>query len=546
MARTLSLAFDAVQRSVNRRPAYQVLVYDVRSTELDTTPSTIGDVVSGAVLPAIVGPRDFTDDVVSVTLEERAGDYITGGLVADTCSMVIDDPDLTLDPVDGASGRWLRQRNIVVVIEGDTQVPTSDWKITFVGKITGQPGLDSGRVAGTNRITVKALGREADFIKTSDTSDAFNEGTSYLEMMEQLTTVDMGLGADEVVLPNIGANLTEQRTTQFVEQPAIISVAQIAFVDGRTPAFNGEGVLVFRDSNISKGPVRVYDEDDGLVRNISRPIIEASGFNEVIVLGLEPELSQAVGERQVLAQAGVTLGFFTKRKKLRVRFSEDNRMQAQNTELKVRASINDGLIPLGSEDWDPNIDGVSGLAIGGTIRVRSPFKPGLTVLITVTQVASAVIPDVAPTFGGPTAPIGKAAWSAVFVILLTILQTVGTGQYEIVGEPVEFIYAEIKAVARVKGVAPVDRRSTTIENHLLDSQTLCNQAAVRALNLAQARQNVRNIEMVHDLLLEPDDIFEMPDGKRYMVQSITRTLERGSTGSLARVAAFEVTPGVFP
>jgi hypothetical protein len=52
--------------------------------------------------------------------------------------------------------------------------------------------------------------------------------------------------------------------------------------------------------------------------------------------------------------------------------------------------------------------------------------------------------------------------------------------------------------------------------------------------------------MMHDLKLEPDDVFELPDGSRYMIRQISRVLRRGVEAAVARVSAFEVTEGVLP
>ena len=64
----------------------------------------------------------------------------------------------------------------------------------------------------------------------------------------------------------------------------------------------------------------------------------------------------------------------------------------------------------------------------------------------------------------------------------------------------------------------------------------------------RAKQNLREIVSIFDLLLEPDDVFAIGTGlgqRRYMIQSVDRTLRRGQP-TLARINAFEVTAGVLP
>ncbi len=57
-------------------------------------------------------------------------------------------------------------------------------------------------------------------------------------------------------------------------------------------------------------------------------------------------------------------------------------------------------------------------------------------------------------------------------------------------------------------------------------------------------QNARNITMLYDIALEPDDVIELGSG-RYSIQSIRRTLRRG-TAPIDTITAFEVTAGVRP
>ena len=78
MARGLSNALDVVQLSERRQPAYKVEVFDVLSSDT----FDVGDVVLGTAVPTIVGPRDFTDDVISVSINEVAGDFVGNGIAS--------------------------------------------------------------------------------------------------------------------------------------------------------------------------------------------------------------------------------------------------------------------------------------------------------------------------------------------------------------------------------------------------------------------------------------------------------------------------------
>ncbi len=103
-------------------------------------------------------------------------------------------------------------------------------------------------------------------------------------------------------------------------------------------------------------------------------------------------------------------------------------------------------------------------------------------------------------------------------------------------------------MARIEGVRSEDRQELSIENHLVNSQADCDAAAERVLRRERAKQNARNITMLHDIALEPDDIIELGSGtsaRRYVIQSLKRTLRRG-TPAVDTMTCFEVTAGVRP
>ncbi|MCP4251075.1 MAG: hypothetical protein GY778_28895, partial [bacterium] len=196
MPRSLDSTLDALQQAAERRePAFQVLVYDIRSTSNDATPTTINDVVlsnvssTPPVLPEIAGPRDFTNDVVEVAINEMAGDYVDQGVSSSALGFTVSDPSGELDPVGNPApeeGRWLRQGNVVVIREGDRQVDQSLWPITFTGPIVGQPGQDRNRTNGRSQLTAKCNDRTAFFLNGTATTENFPQNTSYLDMVNSI------------------------------------------------------------------------------------------------------------------------------------------------------------------------------------------------------------------------------------------------------------------------------------------------------------------------------------------------------------------------
>ncbi len=556
MPRTLDTELDALQLAERRRPGYIVEVFDIRSTSSDPTPTTINDVVKFNlapffVLPDIVGPRDFTEEAVRVDVEERAGDFIDPGIAASSIGLVIVDSWDQFDPVTNppsvdpdADGRWLRQGNVVRLREGDVGIDEDLWPITFTGVLRGQPGASKNRTKNQKLLTVKAVGREVGFLKREHTSINFVQSTLYSTMVEALAVGGMGLSLDELNFPAIfGTTLTKHLSTQLALQPAIVSIAQVLFVDGQMPRFEGDGRLGFTDGVITKAPVRTYDEDKELV-SLERPLLDLDGTNKVTVIGLEADMTEVAQEKQVLATASLTTGFFAQDETIMVWWSSDRTQQARDTEIRVLSSVK-GIAGVGSESYSEDVQS-DGFSLGGRIEIESGFHPLIIVLIFTVYVAAAYFPNTSFAGGGPVFRTGAIIQSAILAAFLFVISTMGRGNYEVVGVPIEFVFLEIRCTAQVAGLLPEDTVEIEIENHLINDDAECEAAALRVLRREVARQNQRTFDAIHDLRLVPDDVFETANGRRYMIEKISRVLSRSRDGGRARYDCFEVTPGVRP
>lgn len=544
-----------------RRPAFLVQVYDIRSTSGEATPTRINDVVEFNIgnpvgLPSIVGPRDFTGDVRQIQITETAGDYVESGVTSTAIQMVVTDPTGLLDPVTNAptqaqpeaSGRWLRQGNVIVIREGDyAEADPNFWPITFTGKLQGSPGQDRNRTTRISELICKANSREVDYLRRVNTTANYPQNVAFSTIVEDIARTDMGLSPDELALGSVGAGrATVFLSTQFVQESPLTSIAKLMFPDGFMPRFLGDGRLGVSNGIITKSPARSYD-NSGVIRSISRPPLEQSGLNDVTIKGLAPDLEQVIQARQEIARASITTGFFSGDAKIRVRWSEDVTQQALGARMDVLASIGDGPFAFGSESFSafPLTDGGS---VQGEIEVDGALESGLAILgiLVGLYLSASFIPDFSvPISGGPTIRIGTKIQGLLSQAIMLVLGQSGRGEYRITGQPYEYVFPEIVATARVGGLRSEDRISKTIENHLINSQADADAIAERVLRRARARQNVRTIEMVHDLKLEPDDIFEV-DSRRFMINAISRTLVRGPAPIIAQISGFEVTTGVRP
>lgn len=550
MSRPLPSRLDIIQTSEERKPDWQLIVYDIGAGNI-----TVSQVVQNQVPLSNDDARDFTAEVEFVDVDEQRGNFVTSGVQASKVLFQVVDRDDVFDPLDNVlvptdDNRWFREGNVVRLLEGDEREPVSTWPKTFTGLLVGQAGKEFARTDPPQAsLTMRALSREHTFLKYNVTSQLFPPGTSYKEMATDIAQNDMGLDAGEINFGTFGTEVSNIEQ-QFVEQPPLVSIAQLLFVSGFVPRFDGEGRLSQIQATTAGPSARVY-LDLGNFERISRPQSDVTGPNVVLVKGLADVLSLQPHPRQVVATAEITTGFFTQDEDFDVYFSEDRRILVRNVSFKIRKSVNGGLRFVGDEDSSAIFAPTGALdpgEIGRTITISTGFAPWLLGFFTAIYISQAIQPDAAPQAPAgvlPTISIGRVVQSIALAGAMLVVMQIGRGVYEFRGDPFEYVYAEITGEARRAGVGEFDENVFEIENHLINSQTLANERARDILFLFLGEGNPRGVEMLFDLKLEPNDIFEIPGNRRFLIDAIKRRLVREGQG-MASYQAFEVTSGVVP
>ena len=563
MARILSPNLNQIMLNASdRQPTWQVLIYDIRSTTDTMRDIVLLNLNETGSLEALTGPADFTPFVTTLTVNEQRGDYVNGGVAATAVDITVVDPAGTMDtlalinftPADAEwallLGRFFRKGNVVVVKLGDARVDSEEWVTIFTGEIAGQAGRSRGRTPDAHSsIQLKALSRDARFTQFPRTSTTFTLGNTLLSVAQTVAEEEMGLDAEEIVLSGWGTALIAHQTVQLVEETPMAMLAKIMFGDGFMPKFNGYGQLTQTSSTITGLPERVYEELD-LVIGIDRPYSEVEQPNTVRVLGLGAEMEKVVQPNQTLATADVTTGFFTSNEEIKVYWSDDHTIMSQNSQAKILKGVNEGISILGGgEEFEFILaPGVASGDIGVIITIDTGFAPYLVVYLLVEYVALSAIPDlVIVEFAvGETINVGSIIAAIFLAAAVYIMTRIGRGQYEFKGEPIEWVFPEIRSEAYVEGTSEFDANALEIENHLISTLAEGDNAARNTLFLLQAQENERTITMLHDLLLEPDDIFELPSGQRYLIDTISYTLVRDAGAAIrATLKCFETTPGVL-
>ena len=464
-------------------------------------------------------------------------------------TLLVEDVDYTVDDVAGTltglGTHWVDATDYFVTYTA-RDIPVQDWPITFTGTFVGRAGAEPRDRAGNSVLQLAAEDRTSSLLKSKITSQAFPQGTDLQFIMRDILETEVGMADAEFDLGSVGlANLTAHTVTQLVDESPMLSLAKIAFGEGFVPRFRGTGVLELQQSFSEQGTNITYDNVN-MFEGFSRPFSPLEDANEVEVLGLDADLTEIPQPTQVLATAGVTMGFFGGDASIRVRWSDDDTQQARNARINIISSVQGALIPFGSsEEFDPDNDNDEG-SRSGRIRVEGAFYAPLVTSLFAARLAASFIPDSFAGFGGgSTIPIGRIVEGVAAIAIALVQATIGRGEYEILGEPYEYVFQELRGVARVEGFETIDRRLISIENHLLDTQAKVDSVALRELKTTRKRGNVWGTVMKHDLRLEPGDKFLLPDARSFIVTEIQRSISRLGA-EVASLALFETTFGVNP
>jgi len=545
--RSLSVDLEGIQLNLGRRRAWKLYVYDFNATRGNTTPDTISRLVQGETLDSAVGPLDLTDFVIQVDFTERGSDFANGTIAGNSLSFAVADRGLVYDPYGGSESNWLKQGNGVVFIEGDEDLAEANWVTTFTGTIVGRAAASARDRAGNAILQVAAEDRMAAQLKKTITSQSFDQGTPLNTIMTSILEDDVGMQASEFDIGlSVGTKLTTQASTQIVDESPMVALAKLGFIDGFMPRFRGDGVLEMYPNFSTKGYDVIYANQD-LFEQFTRPFSPLEITNEVSVIGLEADMSKIEQPLQQLATASVTLGFFGGDETIPVQWSDDRTQQADNPSLNVLQSVTGALIPFGAESFSFSTDNDGGSRYG-EIEIEGAFYAPLVTVLYAAIISTSFIPDAwAGIGGGNTIPIGRLVEGTTALAVSTIQATIGRGQYEIVGTPYEYVFKEIRGVARVGDLPFIDIVGITVENHLVDTQTLADSIALRELRTARKRGNSWSCVMKHDLRLEPGDRFRISDASRdFIVTQVTRSIKRGEEPQTATLQVYETTSGVNP
>ncbi|EYS89519.1 hypothetical protein CF68_32985 [Cupriavidus sp. SK-4] len=376
---------------------------------------------------------------------------------------------------------------------------------------------------GTRRLTLTARSPDATpaWRGVRRVTDFFPVATPLTEIARQIGRA-LGLNDDEIILPPSPVT-TMHSNTQLADLTAWDMLEQLLLPLGLAPRFDGLGRLTTQSRELGRATDIVLDD---------ARIVSVSGGRSVPALSslrlkwLDPQLTKVAQQDAKLADATITAGFFQLHQRKSITFSDDATQRAENTRLVVKQSANGGLLPVCDEEYK-QLTTTSGEILLTTVA----WAPTLVGLILAMKVYSA-LPDIAPPFGGPTAPTGKIVHGAAELVVLLIMASIGTGIYEVWGTPYDFVHGRNTTEAKNSAASIWTENVEDIENDLIVNEAHAQTVAVRELVYRARSATSWGASIVDDLRIEPGDILQFPDGTRFCVTDYTRNLARNAPAVL--------------
>ena len=382
-----------------------------------------------------------------------------------------------------------------------------------------------------NRV-INILARSRDGVgpwrKRKYISPRFQAGGTLAGAAREVCT-GQGLTQNEFDIPLVGYTIPHANV-QFAEITPWQALTLIGQAIGYSPFTNARGQISMYNRDVDRIPDFVLTQAD--VKRIAggkgKPSLSAFRLK-----WLDRNLTKVTQQDQILATTVITAGFFKRTTRRDVYWSDDRRARAQNTYMKVLDSINAGLLPIGDETYVQND------AFHGTVTTEVTIF--IATLATVSLAAVIFLdydPDGVVVFGfggsaGVTIPQGRVIRGIAEAALLLIMMSIGTGHYEVWGQPYDFVHAVNKTEA-FDDAAPTWMEDVREEgNDLIYDETHATEVAVRELLHRSAETNRWDTIITDDPRIEPGDIIELPDTSRLYVEDYTRTIARGGESTLS-------------
>ena len=509
--RSLRRELTAALEDVVRRPDYRLYAFDVKLDDYTA-------IIAGTYTQTPLDITDFVSDINWTPTEMRFA------LVDETGAF---------HPDTGSQAHYFKNGCILRLLEGDTRVDQAHWVWTFTGALKGQMGWQAAGRGEAMRANVTVFSREANksYNRRKITSREYTMGTDLGVMVSDIAEQFMGLSAAENLIPRSVGWTFQHRVNQIAQLSPWEALNTILHAVNMVPAFNGEGRLTAWTKNLALAPVKELN-DYTRIYALTIPDQVKDYINKIVVVFLDSKLEEVEGMYQRLGMAEITTGFFTFREDLDTYWADDKKQRAKDTVLKTIKSVNDNLLPVGSESYQ-QVDEFHGRI---TIEI-SVWVPMLAAYLVLEYLAAAFIPDGVTTGGflfsaGMTIPYGRIIQALAMIGIMLIMMSLGSAQYEVWGTPYDLAWVEKRSIAVENGLAYWEENELQIESDFIGSWDQADSVSVTELIYHRSQAEQRTLVMDDDLALEVGDIVQIPDGRRLFIEKMAKTIKRGEIPKL--------------
>lgn len=410
---------------------------------------------------------------------------------------------------------------------GDILEVRENGSVLWIGFIDEVNNFNEERGNRTISVTARSRDGMGPWRSERFTGRRYEQGTLLNGVMEDVLR-DAGLTQEEFIVPAGGA-VVPHSNVQFAQITRWDALTLIGIATGWTPITNARGQVTFYNRAVD----RVASQT--LTNERTKRIQGGKGTPAIgtfRVKWIDRNLTEVVQGEQVLGSATITAGFWRGTQDQDIYWSDDRSARAKNTRMKVVQSINDSLLPIGTESYTQQDD------FHGTVEIEvSIFVSALATASLAAVLALDVQPDKVVVFGfgastGITVPVGRVIRGIAEASLLLIMMSIGTGQYEILGEPFDFVHAINKTDAYDSGAPSWLDAIQEIQLDLIYDEEMAQTVAIRELLFRIASANRWDTVIVDDPRVEVGDIIELSDTSRLFVEDYSRNLMRDSEAEL--------------
>lgn len=379
--------------------------------------------------------------------------------------------------------------------------------------------------SGEKSMSIIARSRDATpaWRDTRRVSDLYPTATPLAYIARQIAQ-SAGLTPAEITLPDAGAS-TVHSNTQLADLTPWQMLATLYQPVGLEPYVDCRGRL----KCISRDTGRVPD----IVLADNRRVVRVTGakarpaLTEMRIAWLDPKLSESVQQDRMLDRAAIHAGFFQLKQERDVYFGADQTQRARNTHMVVRQSANSGLLRVCSENYEQLSTTKGRITLNTSVWVPKLALDSIGVML-----AATYIPDYIVPFTGPTIPVGRIVHGIAEAVIMVIMMSVGTGQYEVWGSPFDYVHARNKTTAFNKNAGVWEISPVEIENDFVMNEDQAQAFAIRELVYEHSSATSYGASIVDDTRIERGDIIEFRDGSRVYVTGFTRDLSHGAPALL--------------